>query len=107
MIPKEFVELFHNEKTNYLKQCFEENSDLYVSEKIKSLNLSEVQKEILKEIVDGILIDTYYTILLGLDGCANIGGLQNNYKIYDEDGNLLTDCGKIEAEAGEYFHSPI
>jgi uncharacterized protein YihD (DUF1040 family) len=107
MTPKEFVELFHNEKTDYLNQCFEENADLYVSQKIKSLNLSEVQKETLKEIVDVILIDTYYTILLGLDGCANIGGLQTDYKIYDEDGNLLTDCGEIEAEAWEYFQSPI
>ena len=57
----------------------------------------------MKEIVDGILTDDFYTILLGLDGCANIGGLQVDYEIYDEDGNLLTGFGEIQAEAGEYF----
>ena len=101
MTPKEFVELFHNEKNDYFNKCFDENAGLYVSEKIKALNPSDEQKEILKEVVDGILTDVFYTILLGLDGCANIGGLQVSYKIYDEDGNLLTDFGDIEAEAWE------
>lgn len=105
MTPKEFVELFYNEKTDYFNKCFDENAGLFVSEKIKSLNLSDDQKDILKEVVDGILTDTYYTILLGLDGCANIGGLQTSYKIYDEDGNLLTDVGEIEAEAWEFFQN--
>lgn len=105
MTPKEFVELFYNEKTDYLKQCLDENAGMYVSEKIKSLNLSDEQKEIMKKVVDGILTDVYYTILLGLDGCANIGGLQVMYEIHDEAGNLLTGFGEIEAFAYEFFQN--
>lgn len=105
MPPKEFVELFYNEKTDYFNKCFDENAGLFVSEKIKQLNLSDKQKEELKEVVNGILTDTYYTILLSLDGCANIGGLQKSYKIYDEDENLLTGFGEIEAEAWEFFQN--
>ena len=35
MTPKEFVELFYNEKTDYFNKCFDENAGLLVSEKIK------------------------------------------------------------------------
>lgn len=107
MTPKEFVELFHNEKTDYFNNCFDETADLYVSGRIKDLNLSDEQKEIMKKVVDGILTDVFYTILLGIDGSASIGGFQYGYKLYDEDGNLLTDCGEIEGFASEYFQPPI
>ena len=105
MTPKEFVELFYINKTKYLDDCLNENSELDVSNKIKSLNLSNQQKEIMSEIVDGILTDVYYSILLGLDGCASIGGYQYDYKLYDEDGNLITDGGAIEGDAWEFFQN--
>jgi hypothetical protein len=50
-----------------------------------------------------VLTDTFYTLLLGLDGSASIGGIQQTYKIYGEDGKLISDCGEIEAEAAEAF----
>ncbi len=103
MTPKEFVELFYKDKTEYLNQCLNEDFGLMVSSKIKSLDLTDEQKEIMVEIIDGILTDVYYTILLGIDGSASIGGYQYDYKLYDEDGNLLTNCGEIEGFAGEYF----
>lgn len=106
MTPKEFVELFHNEKTDYFNKCFDEKAELFVSVKIKELNLSDNQMNILKEAVDCILTDTYYTILFGLDGCANIGGLQRDYKLYDEDGTLITNGGgEIEGNVWEYFQN--
>lgn len=103
MTSKEFVEIFYREKTEYLQTCLDENANLAVSKKIKSLNLSDEQRQIMDEIVEGILTDTYYTILLGLDGEASIGGCQQLYKLFDEDGNLLT--GEIEGEAWEYFQN--
>jgi hypothetical protein len=104
MTPKEFVELFYREKTEYLKACFDENSKFLVSTKIKSLNLSDEQKEIMSEVVDEILTDAYYSILVGIDGGANIGGLQVTYKLYDEEGNLITGGGELEGYVWEYFH---
>lgn len=105
MTPKEFVELFYKHKTEYLQTCLDENSGILVSSQIKSLNLGDEQKEIMARIVDGILTDVYYSILLGIDGCAAIGGYQHDFKLYDEDGNLITDGGEIEGFAWEYFHN--
>jgi hypothetical protein len=105
MTAKEFAELFYKDKTEYLKSCLDENSCTSVSEKIKSLNLNPEQKEALKEVIDGILTDVYYSILLGIDGCASIGGFQYDYKLYDEEGNLITDGGEIEVYAWEVFHN--
>ena len=105
MKPKEFVELFYNDKTEYLQTCLNENSGLFVSGKMKSLNLNDEQKEVMAEIVDGMLTDVYYSILLGIDGCASIGRYQYTYKLYDEDGNLITDGGELEGDAWEFFHN--
>ena len=55
-------------------------------------------------ITNGTFIDEkYYTLLLGLDGEAALGNVQNAYKLYDEDGNLLNECGEIEEAAYRYF----
>lgn len=45
-----------------------------------------------------------WTILLGLDGEASIGGIQQSYKIVDESGCEISNCGEIEEYAYEYFH---
>jgi len=57
----------------------------------------------LKKLIDTLLTDTFYTILLGLDGEASIGKKQTSYRIYDEKGHELTTSGKIEEYAYEYF----
>jgi len=49
-----------------------------------------------------MLTDVFYSILLGLDGAANIGGIQQQYKIYDENNNLIS--GDFEGAAYEIFH---
>ncbi len=105
MTPREFVELFYKNKTDYLNQCLDENSGFWISEKLKSLNLNDEQKEVMATVIDDILTDTYYTILFGIDGCAQIGGSQHMYKLYDEDGNLLTEGGEIEGYAWEFFQN--
>ena len=83
MTSDEFVKIFYIEKLNFLKSCFEEQ---------------------LKEVIDTLLTDVFYSILLGLDGENFIGNTQHTYKIYDEEGNLISDCGELEASAYEYFH---
>ena len=105
MSPKEFAQLFYNEKEDILKIYFESDNTAEVSIKIAELNLESEQVDKLKNIIDCVITDTMYTILLGLDGCASIGGIQNDYKLYDENGHLLAgDCGELEAAAYEVFH---
>jgi len=55
----------------------------------------------MKSIVVGPLTDLLYTVLLGLDGCASIGGTQEAYNLKDEKGNQLN--GEIEGFAYYYF----
>ena len=83
MTSDEFAKNFYIKKLNFLKSCFEEQ---------------------LKEVIDTLLTDVFYSVLLGLDGESSIGNTQQTYKIYDEEGNLISDCGELEASAYEYFH---
>lgn len=103
MTSKEFVELFYKEKNNLLKVYFDDLNNTEVGLDIESLNLKEEQREKMESIVDKIITDTMYTILVGLDGSASIGDVQQEYEIYDENGCKLTCNGEIEEYAYEYF----
>jgi hypothetical protein len=83
---------------------FSANQTTAVGLLINNMNLSQEQVLQLKSILDGALTDMCYSILLGLDGEAQIGNRQEVYKIYAEDGTELTG-GEIEGYAWEYFHN--
>ena len=102
MNTEEFVKAFYSEKQDFLKEYLSENSESEVGQLIKSLNLTEKQTEIMKKVLDSSLTDVFYSILLGLDGCTSIGGIQEMYDLKDESGNQLS--GKIEGYAYKYFH---
>ena len=106
MTSDEFAKNFYLEKLNILKSCFEEQPQYpsAVNAKIKEMGLSNTQQEQLKDVIDTLLTDVLYSILLGLDGENSIGNTQHTYKIYDEEGNLISHCGELEASAYEYFH---
>ncbi|GGG57076.1 hypothetical protein [Epilithonimonas arachidiradicis] len=106
MTAEEFVKNFYLEKQNILNSSFDTQSEFrsLVSTKIEELNLDEIETEKFKKIISNILDDTLYTILLGLDGSATIGNSQETFKIYDEENNLISDCGDLERLAYEYFH---
>ena len=101
MKTEEFVKAFYSEKQNFLKEYLSEKSETEVRQLIESLNLTDQQTEIMKKILDSSFTDIFYTILLGLDGSASIGGIQEMYDLKDENGNQLS--GEIEGYAYEYF----
>jgi len=98
-----FAAIFKKEKENLFNLIFSEEY-AEMNTLIKKLGLSDAQVIILKQIINQVLTDTFYSILLGLDGAANIGGVQQLYKIYDQDDNLISSCGHLEAAAYEAFH---
>ena len=106
MTSDEFAKNFYLEKLNFLKSCFEEQPKYpsAINTKIKEMTLDSTQQEQLKEVIDTLLTDVFYNILSGLDGESSIGSIQQTYKIFDEDNNLISDCGELEASAYEYFH---
>ena len=99
MTSDEFAKNFYLEKLNILKSCFEEQPQYpsTVNAKIKEMGLSNTQQEQLKDVIDTLLTDVLYSILLGLDGESSIGNTQHTY-------NLISHCGELEASAYEYFH---
>jgi len=103
MNTEELVKAFYTEKQDFLKEYLSENPESEVGQLIKSLNLTDEQNVIMEKVMNSTLTDVFYTILLGLDGCASIGGIQELYELKDENGNLLT--GEIDGYAYEYFHA--
>ena len=100
MTSDDFAKNFYIEKLNFLNSCFEEFPKYpnAVNTAIKKMALSSTQQEQLKEVINTLLTDVFYSILLGL------GNTQQTYKIYDAEGNLISECGELEASAYEYFH---
>ena len=104
MTPENFAKEFYKEKKKSIDLYFDFEKQTEVGELIKSLNLDEKGNERVRQIINGILTDSLYTILLGIDGATVIGENQELYKLLDEDGKEITG-GEIEAEAWEFFHN--
>jgi len=100
---EEFVDLWKGEKETLLELYKDSSQETLVSSRIKKMNLTAAQEREFWLVADAMLHDTFYTLLLGLDGSAQIGGRQESYKIYDGSGNLISNCGDIEAAAGNSF----
>jgi len=104
MTPEEFVKGVYLEKKSLIDMYFNPKSKSDVSNLISTLHLNSEQTEALGQILNGALRDAFYSILLGLDGEANIGGWQELFKISDQGGNELSG-GMIAVFAWEYFHN--
>lgn len=63
------------------------------------MDLSPEQTQLLREMLDVFTTDTLYTLLLGLDGSAALGGDQRHYTLLDEDGSVIAEEGDLEAAA--------
>lgn len=89
---------------NELLEAFMGNgngSGAAVAGQIEAMGLSGEQRNQMRAVVDGVLRDAMYTLLLGLDGAASIGRDQQRFTIIDEGGNVV---GPIEEEAWKCFH---
>jgi tryptophanyl-tRNA synthetase len=72
-----------------------------VAAKIAALGLDQGQSRQLTVILDTVVRDTVYTLLLALDGAASLGSCQQQFTLTDEDGNVIED---IEDAAWQCFH---
>ncbi|WP_208923760.1 hypothetical protein [Alteromonas mediterranea] len=103
MNAKEFVKLWKSEINSIISSYQDKNEQTVVSELIQKLGLTPNQEDAFWEIAKIMLDETAYTFLLGLDGCAQLGGEQQHFKLYDERGVLISSSGDIEAAAYEAF----
>lgn len=103
MTGEQFVKLCFAEKESTLKEYFDENTSTKVGERLRSLISDGTSRNDLYEVVSLILNETYYSLLMALDGEAPLGGTQMCYKVFDEEQNILNECGEIETAAFGYF----
>lgn len=103
MTGEQFVKLCYEEKEAILAEYFNPNSKTAVGKKINVLIEQDISKDDLYDLLSLALKENYYTLLLGLGGEATLGDKQIAYKLYDENGNLLNECGELEAAAYRYF----
>lgn len=104
MTPEAFAKAFSDEKRQLLNDYFASENETAVAVEIEKMDLDAGQKEQLKKVIEMVLDDTFYTVLLGLDGSAAIGGIQQAYTLFDETGTRIGNSGEIEAAAYEQFH---
>lgn len=103
MDAREFASRWKRETDSYLAKL--QAGEVRAGQQFLDLGLSEEQQLQLWGALDAALTDILYTLLLGLDGSAQLGGVQETFRIYDEAGSLISDCGDLEAAAYEQFHS--
>lgn len=103
MTPKSFVTNWVELKAELLESFADEHGNTAVAKQIAEMNLSEIQRWQLRQVLDGVLRDTMYTLLLGLDGCTSIGSVQQVYTILDGNGTIINSGGSLESEAWLQF----
>lgn len=107
MTAEDFVRNFKVEKDRLLMMYLSDSNETAVQTHIRSMKLSFQQSDAMQKVLDQALTDAFYTVLLGLDGCARLGNAaQQNFKIQAEDGSdICCEAGDIETLAYEYFQT--
>lgn len=97
----QFVGHWNDLKQEMLDAFMGAGATTLVAGQVEAMGLSAEQRNQLRAVLDGVLRDTMYTLLLGLDGAASIGRDQQKFTILDDGGNVV---GPIEEEAWKCFH---
>ena len=100
MTTEEFVQACYREKQSLLQHYL----DGVGAEWLRPLNMTPEQRPVLEQLLHIVLTDTFYTMLLGLEGSGSVGGSQSPYELRDREGNLLTN-GDIGGYAWQYFQN--
>ena len=74
-----FVNNCYKEKQEMLKIYFDEEKETQVGNQIKSIVSKGISNDEVKGLVDSVMNEVFYTILLGLDGETSLGDVQMQY----------------------------
>ena len=103
MTGEEFVRLCFEEKESILREYCDPETESTVGAMVRELVSAGADQETLHKLLDLVPTENGYRMLLALDGSASLGGEQMTYEVRDEDGNILNECGELEAAAWEVF----
>jgi hypothetical protein len=104
MTTEEFVQGFYREKQALLAFYLQRLAPLAEGAESQGIQLRDGQQLPVQELLDNVLTNTFYSLLLGLEGSASIGGTQTRYEVRDPMGSLLTD-GDLGGYAWQYFQN--
>lgn len=105
MHAKNFAHLCKQARDELLAVYFDGHTT-EVGRSLQSAALAPEQANLVRRAMESALTDTFYTVLLALDGAASLGPKQQTYTLKDEHGNLIcAGDGSLEAAAWEVFHS--
>ena len=99
MSPEEFVASVRRELDERVALYLTDPPATEVGLALSKLALSPEDRRILNRTVATLLAETYYGVLLALDGAASLGGVQQCYSLHDETGAKLS--GELEGLAWE------
>ncbi len=100
MTGEEFVQNCSIEKNRMLDLYFDKAKETLVGEQIKNIVANGISERTVRSLIESVMNEVFYTMLLGLDGETSLGNVQMTYKLFDEDGNQLED---IESYAFDSF----
>lgn len=100
MIAEDFVKNCYKEKQEMLKMYFDKEKETQVGNQIKNIISKGISSDELKKMINSVMNEVFYTMLLCLDGETSLGDVQMQYKVYDENDNLLDG---IESYAYDAF----
>ncbi len=92
-------------KSELLSVFMGEEGESAIATQIRNMELTAGQTAQLRNVLDGVLRDSMYSLLLGLDGASSIGRDQQVFQILDERGIAVSSCGELETEAWKQFHA--
>lgn len=100
----QFVAAWRNEKELLLTTFTDAASGAAAAQILTSLGLTKEQEAGVVGFLDEVLNDTFYNLLLGLDGATSIGGVQEQFRILTNAGESVSSPGELEAAAWTRFH---
>jgi hypothetical protein len=104
MTTEECVHGFYREKQSLLQFYSQRLAPPAEGAASQCILLRDGQPLSVQELLDNVLTNTFYSLLLGLEGSASIGGKQTRYEVRDLTGSLLTD-GDLGGYAWQYFQN--
>lgn len=80
------------------------NGGTTVGALLQEADLTDTQRATVHAAVSQALTDAFYTLLMALDGAASLGGTQQAYHLYTEDGSIVSSGdGSLEMAAFAAF----
>lgn len=87
-----------------LKIYFDNEKETEVGNQIKSIVSKGISNDEVKELIDSVMNEVFYAILLGLDGETSLRDVQMQYKVYGENDVISAgfDFFFEDLQAGEF-----